>query len=310
MTQATSSAGTSFAVEKAVVAVAAILTAAFTLIDLTGVILAVAAGGPAPTFSPARAIGVVRLEPYAPAVPPIGHLVAIGIVIVAVLNLVRRVVRWRARRASSTARRAAAFDALPGWASPASIRASASAAHLTAQAASLRPGLAGPRPSDLAYLLGVSKGQAVWASVERSILNPSRVFGPRWPRCWTSDGRPRSPRYVRYASRVRGLPVSKIGARNGTTRRLSIARTEFARPAPPLRPSTYTSWNHESVTCSTVNRTRASGTGGRADGMRARRDGSPSPRTASRDGSGSPAARFATARPHQALACALVSNIS
>ena len=40
MTQATSSAGTSFAVEKAVVAVAAILTAAFTLIHLTGVILA------------------------------------------------------------------------------------------------------------------------------------------------------------------------------------------------------------------------------------------------------------------------------
>ena len=143
-----------------------------------------------------------------------------------------------------------------------------------------------------------------------SWLSPSRVFGPRWPVWCTCDGRPRSPRYVRYASRVRGRPASKIGDRNGTTRRLSIARTEFARPAPPLRPSTYTSWNQASVTCSTVNRTRASGTGGRADGVRARRDGSPSPRTASRDGSGSPAARFATARAHQALACALVSNIS
>ena len=113
MTQATNSAGTSFALEKAVVAAAAILTATFTLIHLTGLILAVAAGGPAPTFSPARALGVVRLEPYAPGIPAIVHLVAIGIVIVAVLKLARRAIRWRARRTASTAQRAAAFDALP-----------------------------------------------------------------------------------------------------------------------------------------------------------------------------------------------------
>lgn len=167
-------AGSSFAIEKAVVLATGAFFAVFGLVHVTGLALAAAAGDPAPTFTPARALGVVRLEPYAPGVSPVVHLATLGLALLLILEAGRRTIRWRAGRKASTAHRASAFAALPGWASPATVRTTASVKQLTTQAGTLRPTITSPKPADLGYLLGTSKGQPVWASVERSIL----IVGP------------------------------------------------------------------------------------------------------------------------------------
>jgi type IV secretion system protein VirD4 len=61
-----------------------------------------------------------------------------------------------------------------GVATRAEVRAAAGASALLARAATLRPSLARPRPGDVGYRLGVSRGVACWASVEDSML----VVGP------------------------------------------------------------------------------------------------------------------------------------
>ncbi|MDA2986286.1 MAG: TraM recognition domain-containing protein [Actinomycetota bacterium] len=170
----TTSSGSSFAIEKAVVFIVAAAATAFGLIHITGVILARLAGDSAPAFAPGRALGAIRLEPYAPHVSPIAHLVLMVAVLIGCLEVARRLVRGRAGRKASVRHRANAFAARPGWATPAGVRTAAGANQLNVQADALRPSITDPRPQDLGYLLGTSKGQQVWASVERSVL----VIGP------------------------------------------------------------------------------------------------------------------------------------
>ncbi len=168
------SSGSSFAIEKAVVFMLATAVTAFGLIHLTGVILAIIAGDTAPAFTPGRALDVLKLQPYAPHVSPIAHLILIVAILIACLEGGRRIMRWRAGRKASVAHRANEFAARPGWSTPAGVRTAASIKQLNVQAAVLRPAVHDPRPQDLGYFLGTSKGQQVWASVERSVL----VIGP------------------------------------------------------------------------------------------------------------------------------------
>lgn len=170
----TSPSGSSFAIEKAVVLVVGALATAFTVIHLTGFFVAWVSGVTLPSFSVARALGVVRLEPYAPGVSPIGHVIAIVTVLLLALEVTRRGIRWRAKRAASLGRRTDAFSARPGWAAPAAIAHATSRKALTSQGPMLRPSVTQPSLEDLGYFLGTAKGQPVWASVERSIL----VIGP------------------------------------------------------------------------------------------------------------------------------------
>lgn len=170
----TTSSGSSFTIEKTIVFMLATAVTAFGLIHLTGVILAKIAGDTVPTFTPGRALGVLKLQPYAPHVSPIAHLILIMAILIAGLEVARRIMRWRAGSKASVAHRANEFAARPGWSTPASVRTAASIKQLNVQAAVLRPSVHDPRPQDLGYFLGTSKGQQVWASVERSVL----VIGP------------------------------------------------------------------------------------------------------------------------------------
>ena len=63
---------------------------------------------------------------------------------------------------------------LAGVATGRDVRAVASQQALIARGRTLRPSLDRPKPSDVGYLLGRSRGQAIWASVEDSIL----LLGP------------------------------------------------------------------------------------------------------------------------------------
>ena len=63
---------------------------------------------------------------------------------------------------------------MAGIATRSEINTAASEKALLRRAGSFRPGLDSPRPQDVGYRLGVSKGAGVWASVEDSIM----VIGP------------------------------------------------------------------------------------------------------------------------------------
>ncbi len=63
---------------------------------------------------------------------------------------------------------------MAGIATRSEVKTAASEKALLRRAGSLRPGLDSPRPQDVGYRLGVSKGAGVWASVEDSIM----VIGP------------------------------------------------------------------------------------------------------------------------------------
>lgn len=59
---------------------------------------------------------------------------------------------------------------IAGIATRSEVAASASEAALLRRAKHLRPSLGKPRPEDVGYRLGISRGKSVWASVEDSIL--------------------------------------------------------------------------------------------------------------------------------------------
>ncbi|MCW2752177.1 MAG: type secretion protein [Aeromicrobium sp.] len=63
---------------------------------------------------------------------------------------------------------------LAGTATNAQVTAAASSKALLGRASTLRPSLTHPRPADVGYLLGESRGRKVWATVEDSIL----LIGP------------------------------------------------------------------------------------------------------------------------------------
>lgn len=166
--------GTGFAIEKAVVLVAACLIAFIALVHGTGWLLARATGHPSPPLDVTHATLLLRGRPYVPGTPVAMHLALLAVAITVAAFSVFRGLRWRhSRRARPTAR-ANTFDAMPGWASPATVRRTASARELTRAAPTLRPGLEALTPDQVGYLLGTSKGQPVWMSCERSLL----VVGP------------------------------------------------------------------------------------------------------------------------------------
>ena len=163
-----------FAIEKAVVITGTVIAVLLATVHVTGLLIALVTGRALPSFAAGRAIGLLNGTPYVHGIPPLLHGAAILAVIVIGLLLVRRLLRWRRYRAVAPARRAVDFDARPGWATRDAIRRVASTRTILAQAATLRPSLANPPPSDAGYLLGTAHGEPVWASVERSIL----VIGP------------------------------------------------------------------------------------------------------------------------------------
>ena len=59
---------------------------------------------------------------------------------------------------------------IAGIATRSEVAASASEAALLRRAKHLRPSLDKPRPEDVGYRLGISRGKSVWASVEDSII--------------------------------------------------------------------------------------------------------------------------------------------
>ena len=88
--------------------------------------------------------------------------------ITAVAVTVAGLSRWMWR--SSDQRRERNPHTLPGTATAGEVSAAASPRHVRRRALHARPSLAKPRPGDVGYLLGRSRGRQVWASVEDSML--------------------------------------------------------------------------------------------------------------------------------------------
>ena len=81
---------------------------------------------------------------------------------------------WRAWRSNGTPAKPSDPLRAAGLATTAEVRRAAGAEALRARAGTLRPSLSHPRPADVGYRLGVSRGVGCWASVEDSTL----VLGP------------------------------------------------------------------------------------------------------------------------------------
>lgn len=80
---------------------------------------------------------------------------------------------WRAFRSRPATVRSR-LARLPGGATRAEVIGAASPSALRRRAAVLRPSVLDPRPSDVGYFVGTSRGQQVWVTVEDSIL----LIGP------------------------------------------------------------------------------------------------------------------------------------
>ncbi|WP_182142567.1 type IV secretory system conjugative DNA transfer family protein [Schaalia sp. JY-X169] len=125
------------------------------------------AGGVGVLFDPThpgRALGSDTLNPFV-------YWLIVGVMLaVLVLVLMWAWTRWRrhSRKVDTDPRR------LPGTATAYEVQATASSRALLRRAATLRPSLERPEPSDVGYRLGQSRGKGVWASVEDSIL----LIGP------------------------------------------------------------------------------------------------------------------------------------
>ena len=113
---------------------------------------------------PARALDL-------PGMPAVLYWSVLG-----VLGTLLAVVGWFGWRLVTRARHHAARDPrrLAGVATGRDVAASASERALLARGRILRPSLTKPKASEVGYLLGRSRGQAVWASVEDSML----LLGP------------------------------------------------------------------------------------------------------------------------------------
>ncbi|MGC8512688.1 MAG: type IV secretory system conjugative DNA transfer family protein [Acidimicrobiales bacterium] len=107
-----------------------------------------------------------------PVGPPLLYWVFSSLA-VAVAGLVAYGV-WRVWRSPGGQARSADPLRAEGIATRAEVRAAVGSKALLRRAATLRPSLLAPRPSDVGYRLGFSRGLECWASVEDSML----VFGP------------------------------------------------------------------------------------------------------------------------------------
>lgn len=163
-----------FAIEKAVVVGTGVVLGLLAIVHATGWLLAAVTANPLPQFTVGHVLNALQGRPYTAGVAPAAHAAAVVAVLVLAAWAIHRVRGWRRSRAAGTTQRAGAFDARPGWASPQAVRRVASRATLMSQARTLRPSLPTPTPTDVGYLLGHSRREPVWASVERSIL----IVGP------------------------------------------------------------------------------------------------------------------------------------
>lgn len=113
---------------------------------------------------PGRALGSDELSPFV-------YWMVVGVMLaILVVVLMWAWTRWRRHslKIDMDPRR------LPGTATAYEVQATASSRALLRRAATLRPSLERPCPSDVGYRLGQSRGKGVWASVEDSIL----LIGP------------------------------------------------------------------------------------------------------------------------------------
>ncbi|CEI47088.1 Putative membrane protein [Propionibacterium freudenreichii] len=151
---------------------------AFTLaLRGAGSVTAWLSGTNQPTGGPASGVGVL-LDPSDPgtALGAVGlNAVVYWIVTGLMLTLISAlgVFVWLRVRHFTTAVEADPRR-MAGIASRHDITTTASTKTLLTRAGNLRPSLASPRPQDVGYLLGSSKGASVWASVEDSVM----VIGP------------------------------------------------------------------------------------------------------------------------------------
>ncbi|WP_034886638.1 type IV secretory system conjugative DNA transfer family protein [Bifidobacterium psychraerophilum] len=151
---------------------------AFTLVLRgAGSVAAWLSGTNQPTGGPASGIGVL-LHPSNPGTAlgaanlnPVIYWMVTGLMLT-LIGAAAIFVWLRVRRFTS------AMEADPrrmaGTATRHDIAQTASTKTLLKRAANLRPSLKSPKPEDVGYLLGRSKGASVWASVEDSIM----VIGP------------------------------------------------------------------------------------------------------------------------------------
>jgi type IV secretion system protein VirD4 len=134
-------------------------------------------GRPQPDVGLAAAVAVVTrpTEPAAvfgsPGLGPVLYWTVVLTILIVACGVA--VVGWRLlrRRPLTLARRLAR---LTGAATRQEITLAASARALVKRAAVLRPSVASPRPGDVGYRIGASRGQDVWVTVEDSIL----LIGP------------------------------------------------------------------------------------------------------------------------------------
>lgn len=113
-------------------------------------------------LNPGRPLGVDGLHPL------LYWLVAAVMLTVVIVPAVWGWVRWRGRAEQADPRR------LKGTAAAMEIAQAASAKTLVKRASTFRPSLKDAAAADVGYLLGVSRGRQVWATVEDSML----VIGP------------------------------------------------------------------------------------------------------------------------------------
>ena len=142
-----------------------------------GSIAAWATGIPQPTGGIDTGLAVL-LNPadpaaalHAPGLHPVAYWVTAGL-LVALAGAAGWWV-WRALRDHSRQTKADPYR-IAGIAARTDVTRHASASALLRRARHLRPSLTAPRPEDVGYRIGVSRGREVWASVEDSIL----LIGP------------------------------------------------------------------------------------------------------------------------------------
>jgi len=138
---------------------------------------AVVTGHEPPEPGLAGSLAVVR-EPSDPTAAwgtpmpgPVAYWAVTGLVVVLAAALAIAAVRWW--RGDARRRRADPRN-LPGTATKAEVLQAAGPRAVTRRARHARPSLHRPRPREVGYLLGRSRGAQAWASVEDSIL----VVGP------------------------------------------------------------------------------------------------------------------------------------
>lgn len=215
------------------------------VLGLAGTIAAVLTGHAQPTGGPEAGLGVLvhPADPGRPLGVPDLNPVAYWAVVAVLLATVTAATGWAWSLIRDHGRREKTDPyRIPGSATRAEVARTASDTALLRRAATLRPSMDAPRPTDVGYLLGTAHGKRVWASVEDSILligpprsgkgNPHRhQHHPRCPRRGRDhqhpSGQPHRHPACAGAPGTRGR-VRPSTARPGTARRAAVvARQEL-----------------------------------------------------------------------------------